>query len=244
MVNINVITVPEKKEDKDVSYKYQKIVEDRNNSIAKRFNVEPKDVNLKLHFNKSALISELGPNGESMGIFAGYSDGSDNILIVHPDSVADMFDDIEKQMLIWIDYTLVKFYLCKKYFPERLQFKLFYKYVSEVLAQITAGSFKEESIKFDLRMFNADRRYTKEQELLMVFYLMLKNSGLGYIYEHLDKIMQDCDIKKTVFSIYRKDFSELAKVAQKEAIEEKRKAEELERAKRAAAREKAMNSSS
>ena len=48
MVEIKVTTVPENKEDKDVSYKYQKIVEDRNKAIAKNFKMDPMDVELKL----------------------------------------------------------------------------------------------------------------------------------------------------------------------------------------------------
>lgn len=244
MVETKVITIPESKDDKDVSFKYGKVLEDRNKAFAKMFRIDPLDVTLKLHMSRGVLVSSLGPNGDPMGIFAGYKDGDDCINVVHPAGVEGLFPNIDKQMLILIDYCLVKFYLCKKYFPNEHDFKMYYKYVSDVLAGIVSGDYREESVKFDLRMYDDEKRFKKDQELGMIFYLMMQNSGVDFIFEHLDKIMADCDIRKTIFTIYKKTFSELVKVGQKEALDEKRKIEELEKAKRAASRDKNRNSNS
>lgn len=241
MVETKVITVPESKDDKDVSFKYGKVLEDRNKAFAKMFKTDPLDVTLKLHMSRGVLVSSLGPNGDPMGIFAGYKDGEDYINVVHPAAVEGLFPNIDKQMLILIDYCLVKFYLCKKYFPNDQDFKMYYKYVSDVLASIVSGDYREESIKFDLRMYEEDKRFKKDQELSMVFYLMMENSGTDFIFEHLDLIMKDCDIRKSIFIIYKKSFGELVKVGKKDALDEKRKLEELEKVKRQAQRDMNRN---
>ncbi len=243
MAKLEVITVPESKDEKDVTYKYQKVLEDRSSSIAKLFKMEVLDVTLKLHFSRGAIVAAMGPNGDSMGVFASYGDCDDFINVIHPAAAQGLFSDLDKQMLILIDYCLVKFYLCKKYFPQSTDFKMYYKYLSDVLAGIVSGDFREESIKFDIRMYEDGKKLKKDQELAMIFYIMMKNSGVDFIFEHLDKIMQDCDIVKTVFTIYKKSFSELVKVIKKDVLDEKRKLEELERNKRAAQRDRARNAS-
>lgn len=243
MVKIEVITVPSDKENKEVSYKYSKVVEDRNKVIAKRFKMEAVDVTLKFFMSKGAIVSSLGPNGDGMGVYSGYIDGSNTILQLHPDAAEGLLEDINKEMGILIDNSLTRLYLCKKYYPSREDFKLYYKYVADSLASFSAGNFREGAIKFDVKMHVDGKRYRKDQELNIVFYVMLKNSGLDFIYEHLDKIMQDKDIKKTIFGIYKKTFEDLIKPEKELAIEEQRKKFELEKAKRQAQRDKARNAS-
>ena len=223
MVTINVETVPANKGEKQIVEKVLKLVEDRNISIAKNFSENPKDVNVKLFYSASSLRVKLDPNGEGMGVFAGYIDGSDEILIVHPDSVNGLFTDLWKEMSVIIDYSLVKLYLCKKYYPKREDFKMYYKYVSEILAQVVSGKFKEDIAKFDMKTYFEGKKYKKEQELGIVLYLMREYSGTQFIFEHLDKIMRDCDIKKTIFSIYKKSFSELIKPEHEKLLEEEKK---------------------
>ena len=221
---IEVLTVPEKTENKETSEFIQKLVEDRNNSIAKRFNEEPRDVKVKLFRSKGALVASLGPNGEEMGVFSGYADGADWIALMHPENVEQIFgENLNKEISILVDNCLTKFYLCQKYFPERTDFKMYYKYVSDALAQISAGNFKESIVKFDIKSYFEGRHYKKDSELMMVFYIMLQNSGLDFIYEHLDKIMEDKDIKKTIFTIYKKSFHELVYQIQKTLQEDEKK---------------------
>ncbi len=227
-MNVEVITIPEKTESIEESLKIKKLVEDRNPIIAKRFMMEPSNIKVKLYRSKGQLVSSLDPNGESMGVFGGYPDGSDSILLMHPENVAPIFgDNLSKEMSILADYALTKFYLCKKYYPDRTQFKLYYKYVSEGLAQVSAGNLKEGIVKFDIKTFFEGKRYKKDQELVMVFYIMLKNSGLDFIYSHLDEMMGECDIKKTVFAIYKKTFSDLVMQVQREILDEEKKLQKV-----------------
>ena len=74
-----------------------------------------------------------------------------------------------------------------------------------------------------MKTFVEGKRYTKDKELLMVLYIMLEKSGIDFIFDHLDKMVKDCDIKKTVFSIYKKSIWDLVNPYQKELKEEERK---------------------
>jgi hypothetical protein len=231
MAEVKVITVPEQKADKELDFKYEQILEDRNNAIAKRFGMEPLDVTLKFYLSRGALASTLDPNGDSMGVFSGYVDCSDEILITHPVSTTGLFDDVEKETQILLDRCLFRFYLCKKYYPEPNQFRMFHKYSSEVLSALFSGKFQAEIILFDIRHFSEEKKYKKDKELEMVLYIMNEKSGFSYIMEHLDKIMEDMDIRKTLFTIYKKTFNELVGTYQKEVQQQQR---EIERTKRRA----------
>ena len=52
---------------------------------------------------------------------------------------------------------------------------------------------------------------------------MLEKSGLDFIYSHLDEIIKDEDVTKTIFKIYKKSFSELITQYQKELAEQDKK---------------------
>ena len=121
-----------------------------------------------------------------------------------------------------IDYTLTKYYMNKKYFPTKEKFKYYYKYLAEELAKITSGIFQESILDFEIKNFSKEKRYSKEKELSLVFYIMLKTSGIDFIFSHLDEIVKDAEIKKTVFTIYRKTISELVVPIQKELKEKDR----------------------
>lgn len=233
MVKIEVETVPEKKEDKQVSYKVEKLVEDRNNVIAKDFKVDPKKVKVKLQTSTGALKSSLDPNGDKLGVFGGYVDGSDHILLIHPASVDGLLEDVWKELSILADYGLIKFYLCQIYYPEKDQFKLYYKHVSEALAQVVSGKLNEGIVKFDIKTFFEGKRYTKEQELMIAFYLLQKYSGTHFIFEHLDQIMEEKDIKTTLMKVLKKSLADLIKPEKDKILIEDRKLRDAERIKRA-----------
>ncbi len=153
-MEIKVLTIPQKGESEEVSLKIKNLATDRNPIIAKRFGMEPLDVEVLLFRSKGQVAARLDPNGEGLGVFGGHVDGSSEILLAHPENVAPIFgENLYKEMGILIDYGLTKMYMCKKYYPKREDYKLYYKYISEMLAQVSAGNFKENIAKFDIKTF-------------------------------------------------------------------------------------------
>lgn len=216
---INVTTIPESKEDNDYSKKIGAIVEDRNRSIAKRFGVEARDVGVNLYYSADSLRSKINFNGEGLGIYCGYKDGEDVINLVHPNMISTIFgDNLDKQILIMIDYTLVKLYMCKIYYPEKSNFKLFYMYLSDSLARIVSGNFNKESVEFNIKHFSEFKRYKKDEELMMTFFVMSEKASIDFIFQHLNTIVEDENIKKSLMKVYKKEFKELIGLYQKEMI--------------------------
>jgi len=237
MVNTNVVTIPESREEAPVTEKYESILAERNELISKRFKMDAQDVTLQFYDSKGALVASLGPNQNGYGIYSGYVDGTNEIKILHPAAAEGLLNDIPKEMIILIDSALTKLYLCKKYYPDDKDFKLYYKYVAEVLASFSAGNYQEISIKFDIKIYFDGIKYKKDQELNILFYIIQKFSGVDSIFDKLDIIMKQKDAKKSCQEIYNKSLGELIKPEQKLVIAEERKKQELEKAKRAAQRE-------
>ena len=223
MSKIEIITVPENKEKKEISDKVYEIVRARNEIIAKDFKVEPRDITVKLIESTGAISAKLGPNGDKMGVFAGYVDGTDEILLINPQAVDGLFTKLWPEMGVITDFTLVKLYLCKKYYPEDKDFKMYHKYISQVLAEIVSGKYKDATARFDFKMHTSGKIYKKDKELGLILYLMKKHSGTSFIFEHLDTIMNDLDIKKSIRTIYKKNLDELIKPEQDTIIEEDKK---------------------
>jgi hypothetical protein len=226
-MEIIIETVPSKNISEEVNEKIKAIAEDRNPIIAKRFSMNPLDLKVILYRSKSDLAFRVDPNGEH-SVFTGYVDGSDEILLVHPENVLPVFgDNLYKEMGVLIDFSLTKMYLCKKYYPRREDFKLFYKYFSIILAKISSGSYSYEIPKFDIKTYSEDKRYRKDQEIGIVLYIMLENSGLDFIFENLDVFMEDMDVKKTVFKLYKKSFSQFVEQIQRKLIEEDKQMQKI-----------------
>lgn len=208
----------------EVSLKIQKIVEDRNIAIAKRFATEVKNVNVNIYNSTGSLRVKLNPNDDQMGVYGGYIDGTNEILLAHPEAMKPVYkDNLDKELIILIDYCLTKFYISKLFFPENKDFKMYNKYISEILAQITSGNFRENIVKFEIKTYLEGKKCKKDKELLMIFYIMLEKSGLDFIYSHLEEVIKDEDITKTIFKIYKKSFSELILQYQKELLEQDKK---------------------
>jgi len=230
---VKVETIPKAKEEPQETQKIKLMVEDRNKVIAKRFQIEPLEINVFLHFSRHKLLSDIRNTGDSLGIFCGFSAGSNTIHLIHPHMVKNIFkENLTKEYVIMIDYTLTKFYMNQKYYPTKDKFKLYYKYLTEELAKITSGNFRKDIIKFDMKTFVETKRYTKDKELLMILYIMLEKSGIDFIFEHLDKMVEDCDIKKTAFTIYKKSIWDLVNPYQQEIKEEERKLQQKFRSNR------------
>jgi len=208
----------------EVSLKIQKITEDRNIAIAKRFECDAKNVDVKVYNSTGSLRVRLNPNDDQMGVYGGYIDGTEEILHAHPAAMQPVYkDNLDKEIIILVDYCLTKFYVSKIYFPKTTDFKMYNKYISEILAQVTSGNFREDIVKFEIKTYLEGKKCKKDKELLMVFYIMLLKSGLDFIYSHLDEIIKDEDITKTIFKIYKKSFSELILQYQKELVEQDKK---------------------
>lgn len=208
----------------EVALKIQKIVEDRNIAIAKRFEINEKKVDVKIYNSTSSLRATINPNDDQMGVYGGYIDGTEEILLAHPAAMQPVYkDNLDKELIILVDYCLTKFYISKLFFPETKDFKMYYKYVSEILAQVTSGNYREDIVKFEVKTYIDGKKCKKDKELLMVLYIMLQKSGLDFIYSHLNEIIKDEDITKTIFKIYKKSFSELILQFQKELVEQDKK---------------------
>jgi len=223
MSKIEIITIPQSKENKDTTNKIFEIVNSRNELIAKDFKMKPLDLKVKLLESTGAISSSLGPNGEKLGIFSGYKDCTDEILLINPHAVDGLFTNLWPEMGVITTYALVKMYLCKKYYPNDSDFKLYHKYLSQVLAEIVSGKYKEATANFDFKMHIDGKIYKKDKELGLVLYLMKKNSGISFIFEHLDMIMEDLDIKKSIFKIYNKNLNELIKPEKEKILADEKK---------------------
>lgn len=218
-MKVEVKTFPESKEDSQVTLMMQKLVEDRSKVIAKRFNIEECDFTLNLFSVANDLRRYVFYTGDPLGVYCGYKDYKDEICIIHQNSVKTIFkDNLLKEMIIMADYTLTKFYFNKKYYPTEDKYNLYFKYLSDSLARITSGNFRDSIIKFEFKTFNDTRRYKKEQEIMMIFYVMLEKSGLDYIFSHLDNIVKDLDIRKSLNTIYKKNLSEIIMPYQKDLL--------------------------
>ncbi len=228
-MEIKIVTLPEKKEDLEVSEKVKKIVEDRNLVISKRFKTEPKDVTVNLNFSVDGLRSKVNATGDNrLGIFSGYVDYTDEIEIAHPIGIEPIFgENLYKQISIMVDYTLTKMYLCKIYYPNPDNFMRYYMYFSDAFARITSGNFQKDSIDFLIRQYSDFKKYTKDEEIKMVLLVMLEKSGIDFIYDNLNVMFEDCNIKKSLMKIYKKDFKELVGIYQKELIETDKKLKQV-----------------
>ena len=222
-MEIKIVTIPEKKNDNATNAKMKAIVEERNKAIANKFGVAPYDVEVDLYYSTSQLVSKVGSHDERLGVFSGYKDYEDIINIAHPLAIEPIFsDNLNKQIYIMVDYCLTKMYLCKVFFPKQSDYKLYYRYLSDVVARLTSGNFLKSSVEYDIKNFTEFKSYKKDIELYMALYVMFEKSGSDFLFENLKIMFEDCDIKKSLMKIYRKEFKELIKLYQKEKFDEKK----------------------
>jgi len=227
-MSIEVVFIPEKKREDNVALKVEKLVEDRNRIISKRFNMKEEDLKVNLHSSNTSIKLKLDPNGDALGLFAGYVEGKHEIEIINPAGMGPVFgENLDREISKLVDFGLTKFYLCLKYYFEPQQFRTYYKYLSEAIAQVSSDTFKLDSAKFDIKTFSSEKRYSKEKEVNMVFYIMYTKSGLDFIYENIETMMKDCDIKKSIFTIYQKSFNDFVEQVQREVIEEAKKLQKV-----------------
>ena len=228
-MEITVTNVPEKRASEEATEKMRQMAADRNQAIAKWFDMEPVDLEVKLYFSTGQMRFLLDPNGEGTGVFGGYIEGQQAIHLAHPEPIAPIFgENLDKEMSVLADYALTKMYLTMKYFPEGHQFKIYYKYVAEYLAQLTSGSFKTSAVDFDIKMY-PNKKPKKEIGVAIGLFLMHYYSGLAFIYEHLDTIMQDCDIYQSIHSIYHKTMDDLIAQYKREKESEQKEMQQVKK---------------
>lgn len=232
MSKVEVVNIPESKGKEEITKKIHELAEERNEVVAKYFKIDPKNVIVELYQSTGSIISKVDPNGEKLGVFAGYVDGADSIMLIHPDAVQGLLDDVWKEMVILLDYSLIKFYLCKKFYPNREDFNLYYKYLSEALAQFASGRMREEKVKFEIKISIPGKKYKKDEEANMVMYLMKKNSGLEFIFDNLEKFIENKNSAKTFEQIYNKSLDAFLKPEKEKIIQEERIIREAELKKR------------
>lgn len=225
-------TVPENKDHNENFKKACAIAEDRNQVIAKLFGVEPREPKALLFHSAGALAGKIHSQERE---FKGYADGSEELLLVHPDAVDGLFTDLWKEMSVITDFVLVKYYLCKIYYPNREDFKMYYRYISDQLAAVVSGKFQETIAKFEYKFYVRGKKLKKETAVGLLLFYMREHSGTEFIFKNLDKIMEDKDIEKSVSEIYNKSIDELLLPEKEKTIQEERKKQELEKEKRRAA---------
>jgi len=113
--------------------------------------------------------------------------------------------------------------MCKVFYPTADKFKRYHMFLSEGLAKITSGNFQQKSIEFLIKQFSDFKKFKKDEEVLMTFYVMMQKSGTDFIYSHLSTFEKEKDIKKSLMTIYKKEFKELIGLYQKEMIETEKK---------------------
>jgi hypothetical protein len=232
-MTIEIQEVPENKGTQENFEKIAKIANEKNEKIAKLFGMEPsKDVKAIFYHSSGALSGKIFSQERE---FKGYLDGTNEVNIIHPEAVDGLFTDLWPEMEIITEYVFVKYYLCKKYYPNKEDFKLYYKYVSDALADIVSGKFQDKVAKFEYKMYFPGKKLKKDIEVALLLYFMKEHSGIEYIFKYLDKIMEDCDIQKTIKDIYNKSLDELLLPLKEKTIQEERKLQELEKEKRRAA---------
>lgn len=216
--------LPDRETDKNFITKLKAIVEDRNKAIAKTLGVQLReDFKVKIFGSAGALTGSLF---EQEKTFSGYMDGADWIAIINPAAANGLFTDLWEECSIITDYALIKYYLCKTYYPKKEDFHLYYKYLSEELALVLSGKYQEKIATFHLKVHVPGKRYKKEDQIGLVLYLMNKQSGADFITSNLDMIMDDKDIEKSLSKIHKRSFEEFIKPEIIRVREEAKKMEE------------------
>jgi len=220
-MNIEIFTHPSKKEDVETNNKIKKIIEDRSAVIAKDLKTDVRDINVNMYFDGTSVASKVGrTTDDKLGIFSGYIDYENCFHIAHPIGIEPIFgDNLWKQMGIMIDYCLYKFYLCQIYFPKGQPYKLYFKYLTDSLARLLSGYYNRQSLLFEVRNYSDFKKYKKDTELKIAFFTMLEKSESTMVTDNLDELYETCDIKKSLITVYKKDFKELIGLYQKELIE-------------------------
>ena len=217
-MNINIITIPEKKENLEINKKLQEMIEDRSRVIASKLKVDVMDINVNLYGDGSKVASIVGrTSDDKLGIFSGYVDYEDKFHMAHPKGIEPIFgENLWKQISIMVDYCLYKFYLCKTFFPKEDDYKLYYKYLTDSVAKLLSGNYNRESVLYEVRHYSNLKKYKKDTELKMVFFVILEKSETSMIIDNLKQFYDDCNIQKSLMKIYKKEFKELVGLYQKE----------------------------
>ncbi len=216
---IQIKTIPQKKENLEISNRIKAICIDRNENITKRLKIASIDFTVNIFDDATRLISGLGIQGEKLGIFSGYVDYSNEINIVSPENLEPIFsDNLNKQLIIMIDDCLYKMYLCKNFFKETKDYKLYYKYLTNSISSAISGNYNQDTIAFELKNYNPEKKYKKDTEILMILYVLIDQGASEMILDNLSLFYQDCDVKTTIFKLFKKEYKEIIHFYNKEHL--------------------------
>lgn len=210
---------------------FKTIVEEKNKIITSKMNIEEiKEVELILVNSKSKLSTFLITATEIPFPIA-YKEGTNQIMTIHPKMTGQLFQNHEEEYSRLIEYALLKMYIFNKYGKDsNAQMGFFYKYCSETAAQILSDKYLGKIAEFEIKMYTIDKKITKKDiEVGLFFYLLKELSGKDFIYQHLDTIFQDQDVRKSLHTIYKKNFNDLILPLKDKLLEEQRVQLELQK---------------
>lgn len=209
---------------------FRKIIEEKNNIITSKMNIKEIDEVELILVNSKSKISTFLITQETQFPIA-YKEGTNQIMTLHPKMTGQLFQNHEEEYSKLLEYALLKMYIHNKYGKDSAtQMGFFYKYCSETASQILSGKYLDKISEFEIKMYTMGKKITKKDvEIGLFFYLLKELSGIDFIYQNLDTIFQDQDVKKSLHTIYKKNFDDLILPLKEKLLEEQRKLMELQK---------------
>jgi hypothetical protein len=181
-----------------------------------------KDYEIKLHFSLGSLKEQLYLTYDSITTFCAIDLEKKQIHLIHPDSFKKLSDNMEKNYDYLIDYFLYKIFLSENY-KTKTENEEFFEMTTEILSKILSNNFQSKIVEFDIKNFKEETKYTKKRETYMILYVLFKTSKENYIFELLEQIYKEANLKKTLEDIYKKNLSEFVTFYQEKLLEEEKK---------------------
>ena len=209
---------------------FRKIIEEKNKVITSKMNVEEvEEIELILVNSKSKISTFLITQETQFPI--AYKEGTNQIMTLHPKMTGQLFQNHEEEYSKLLEYALLKMYIHNKYGKNSAsQMGFFYKYCSETAAQILSGKYLDKISEFEIKMYTPGKKITKKDvEIGLFFYLLKELSGIDFIYQHLDTIFEEQNVKTSLHTIYKKNFDDLILPLKEKLLEEQRKLQELQK---------------
>lgn len=207
---------------------FKEMITQKSNFITKKLGVEPVDVELIL-VNSKGKISTFLITTQEIQFPIAYKEGTNQIMTIHPKMTGQLFQNHEEEYSKLIEYALLKMYLNKKYAQES-QEGFFIKHCIELAAQVLSDKYLSKISEFEIKMYTPGKKIKKKEiEIGIFFYLLRENSGVDFIYQNLDTIFKEQDVKTSLHTIYKKNFDDFLLPLKEKLIEEQRKQLELQK---------------
>ncbi|MFT4244362.1 MAG: hypothetical protein ACMXYB_02805 [Candidatus Woesearchaeota archaeon] len=209
---------------------FRRIIEEKNNIITSKMNIKEVDEIELILVNSKSKISTFLITQETQFPIA-YKEGTNQIMTLHPKMTGQLFQNHEEEYSKLLEYALLKMYIHNTYSTKSTnQMGFFYKYCSETAAQILSGKYLDKISEFEIKMYSPGKKITKKDvEIGLFFYLLKELSGIDFIYQHLDTIFKEQNVKTSLHTIYKKNFDDLILPLKEKLLEEQRKTLELQK---------------